>query len=140
MPVTAKLSRRFYEQFGDEITNELVDWFNSVDATYRSDLRDLNEHNFARFDAKLEQRAAAIEARIDGLEAKMDARIDSLEAKMNVRFQLADARTDARIAELREALTDQLARFESRMMRWMFTMWTGTMLAMAGLLFAIIRK
>jgi hypothetical protein len=43
MPATAKLSRRFYEQFGDEIANELVEWFNSVDATYRADLRELNE-------------------------------------------------------------------------------------------------
>jgi hypothetical protein len=58
MPVTAKLSRRFYEVFGDDVANELVEWFNQVDATYRSDLRELNELNFARFDAKLEQRVA----------------------------------------------------------------------------------
>jgi hypothetical protein len=32
------------------------EWFNMVDATYRSDLRELNELNFVRFDAKLEQR------------------------------------------------------------------------------------
>ena len=25
MPVTAKLSRKFYERFGDELTNELVE-------------------------------------------------------------------------------------------------------------------
>ena len=30
MPVTAKLSRQFYEKFGDDITNELVEWFNKV--------------------------------------------------------------------------------------------------------------
>lgn len=35
-----------------------MDWVNSVDATYQSDLRDLNELKFARFDAKLEQRFA----------------------------------------------------------------------------------
>jgi len=62
MPVTAKLSRKFYETFGDEIANELVNWFNDVDATYRADLRGLNELNFARFDAKLEQRFAQSEA------------------------------------------------------------------------------
>jgi len=60
MPVTAKLSRKFYETFGDEIANELVEWFNQVDATYRADLRELNELNFARFDAKLEQRVAEL--------------------------------------------------------------------------------
>ena len=63
-PVTAKLSRKFYETFGDEIANELVNWFNNVDATYRADLRELNELNFARFDAKLEQRLAELESRL----------------------------------------------------------------------------
>jgi cell division protein FtsX len=58
------LSRKFYETFGEDVTNELVDWFNSVDATYRADLRDLNELNFARFDAKLEQRLAALETKL----------------------------------------------------------------------------
>ncbi len=64
MPVTAKLSRKFYEKFGDDVANELVEWFNMVDATYRSDLRELNELNFARFDAKLEQRLAQLETRL----------------------------------------------------------------------------
>ena len=41
-----------------------LDWFNMVDATYRSDLRELNELNFARFDAKLEQRLAQLETRL----------------------------------------------------------------------------
>jgi hypothetical protein len=45
MPVTAKLSERFYDVLGEEIANELV-------------VRELNELNFARFDAKLEQRVA----------------------------------------------------------------------------------
>ena len=40
----------------------LVDWFNAVDATYRADLRELNELNFARFDAKLEQRLAQVKS------------------------------------------------------------------------------
>jgi len=42
------LSRKFYEKFGDEIANELVQWFNAVDATYKADLRELNESNFQR--------------------------------------------------------------------------------------------
>jgi len=63
MPVTAKLSKRFYEVLGEDVANELVDWFNAVDLTYRGDLRELNELNFARFDAKLEQRLG--ELRLD---------------------------------------------------------------------------
>ena len=64
MPVTARLSRKFYEKFGEELTNELVDWFNSVDATYQADLREVNELIFARFDAKLEQRIAQLSAEL----------------------------------------------------------------------------
>ncbi len=60
MPVTARLSKRFYDVFGEEIATELVDWFNAVDTTYRTDLRELNELNFSRFDAKLEQRLAQV--------------------------------------------------------------------------------
>ena len=62
MPVTAKLSKRFYEVLGEDVANELVTWFNDVDATYRADPRALNELNFARFDAKLEQRFAESDA------------------------------------------------------------------------------
>ena len=58
MPVTARLSQKFYEKLGEDVANELVDWFNAVDTAYRTDLRELNELNFARFDAKLEQRLA----------------------------------------------------------------------------------
>jgi hypothetical protein len=63
VPVTAKLSKRFYDVLGEDVANELVEWFNAVDLTYRTDLRELNELNFARFDAKLEQRLT--ELRID---------------------------------------------------------------------------
>jgi hypothetical protein len=64
MPVTAKLSKRFYEVLGEDVANELVDWFNAVDLTYRTDLRELNELNYARFDAKLEQRLAELRAEL----------------------------------------------------------------------------
>lgn len=60
MPVTAKLSRKFYETLGEDVANELVDLLNSVDATYRGELRELNESNFTRFDARLEQRLAEL--------------------------------------------------------------------------------
>ena len=62
MPVTARLSKRFYDVLGEDVVNELVDWFNAVDLTYRTELRDLNELNFVRFDAKLEQRLAELRA------------------------------------------------------------------------------
>jgi hypothetical protein len=71
MPVRAKLSRKFYEKFGDDVTNELVEWFNAVDATYRSDLRELNELNFARFEAKLVSELGRLETRMAVFEARI---------------------------------------------------------------------
>jgi hypothetical protein len=86
MPVTAKFSKAFYAKLGHPVADELVDWFNQVDATYRTDLRELNELNFARFDAKLEQRLAEQDAkwerRIAGLEAKWEQRLAHLEVRL----------------------------------------------------------
>jgi hypothetical protein len=73
--VTAKLSRKFYEKLGDEIADELVGWFNQVDATYRADLREMNELNFARFDAKLEQRAAELRGELRSGLATLETRL-----------------------------------------------------------------
>ena len=71
MPVTAKLSRKFYERFGDDLTNELVEWFNQVDATYRSELREANELSWARFDAKLDQRIAEVRTELANMKAEL---------------------------------------------------------------------
>jgi hypothetical protein len=60
----AKLSERFYQKFGHDLVEELVAWLNQMDTTYRTDLRELNELNFARFDAKLEQRLAEVASAI----------------------------------------------------------------------------
>src|ERR1041384_7289991 len=72
MPVTAKLSRAFYERLGDEIANELVSWFNAVDLTYRTELRELNDLNFARFDAKVGERLAELRAEMDARFARAE--------------------------------------------------------------------
>jgi len=82
MPVTAKLSRKFYEKFGDDITNELVDWFNTVDTTYRTELRELNELNFGRFDAKLEALGGRFDAKLEALEDRLGARMAAFEARI----------------------------------------------------------
>jgi len=79
VPVTARLSKLFYERLGEQVANELVDWFNAVDATYRAELKELNELNFARFDAKLEQRMAELrshfETKLSELDAKLERRL-----------------------------------------------------------------
>jgi hypothetical protein len=109
MPVTAKLSRKFYEKLGDDIATELVEWFNQVDASYRTDLRELNEANFARFDAKLEQRLA--------------------ETRSELRQEIAELRT-----ELRAGFANQRAD----LLKWMFVYWLGSAVTTAGLVLTVV--
>ena len=78
MPVTGRLSGKFYERFGDEIANELVEWFNAVDTTYQTQLKEVNDLNWARMQARFE----AFDARMDAIEARFDARLQKLRAEM----------------------------------------------------------
>ena len=75
MPIAAKFSKEFYAKLGHGIADELVDWFNKVDAAYRSEFRELFELNFARFDAKLEQRLAEVKAELDRRLAGLESRL-----------------------------------------------------------------
>jgi hypothetical protein len=93
MPVTAKFSEEFYARIGHRVADELVDWFNRVDETYRSEFRELFAAHFRAFDAKLEQR----------------------------------------IAELRAELHREIAELETRLVRWMFLFWVGTLGTMVAL-------
>ena len=108
MPVTAKLSKRFYDVLGEDVANELVDWFNAVDLTYRTELRELNDANFARFDAKLEQR------------------LTELKAELRLEFRTEFSQVRLEIQQLRTEL-----------IRWMFGFWVTTLLALAGVMIGL---
>lgn len=84
MPVVARLSKHLYDRLGEQIANELVELFNQMDAASRADLRELNELNFARFDAKLEQRIAETNETIKGLEIRLTARMEVFAAATKV--------------------------------------------------------
>ena len=99
---------------------ELVGWLNQMDTTYRTDLRELNELNFARFDAKLEQRLA---------EAKAELRQELGQVRVELRAGLAELR-----GEFRAALEAQ-----SRMLvKWMFGFWITTVTTLGGLVVAVL--
>ena len=108
MPVAAKLSKRFYDVLGEVVANELVDWFNAVDLTYRTELRELNDANFARFDAKLEQR------------------LTELKAELRLEFRTEFSQVRLEIQQLRTEL-----------IRWMFGFWVTTLLALAGVMIGL---
>ncbi len=109
MPVTAKLSKACYDQLGEQIANELVEWFNQVDLTYRNELREFNELNFQRF------------------AARMDERIGASEAKVEVRFSQLEQRMSAIEATLERRLASHT--------RWMFAVWAALFIPIIGLWF-----
>jgi hypothetical protein len=53
-----------------------------MDATFRAELRELNEQNFQRFDAKLEQGIAEVNARLDQRVADLRADMGKLKAEL----------------------------------------------------------
>ena len=69
--MTAKLSREFYEKFGDKVVDELVGLLNNMDATFRTELRELNEQNWLRFEAKLQAEIASVRGGLSDLKAEL---------------------------------------------------------------------
>jgi hypothetical protein len=108
MPVTARLSKAFYDQFGEQVTNELVEWFNLVDLTYRTELRTLNDTNFARFEALLDSRFARADLQ---LERQLNARFSGFEHRMEKRF----GERELRSGSFEQRIEQRLGEFEQRM-------------------------
>lgn len=77
--------------------------------TYRSDLRELNERNFQRFEAKLEQRIAESEGRV----------------RQEITVLGADLRTEFRTS---------IESLRSELINWMFLFWVGTALTVIGII------
>jgi hypothetical protein len=155
MPVTAKLSKQFYDRFGDQIANELVDWFNKVDDTYRTELRELNELNFTRFDAKLEQRIAeqgatlrseiaelgvSLSAEISGLDKSLRAEISGLDKSLHSEMAGLEKSLRTEIAETKVALHAAIADMRADLMRWLFGLWATQMVALTGVILAIVLR
>jgi len=94
-----------------------VEWFNAVDAKYQSSLRELNELNYARFEAKLEQRIAE-------LRTEFRAGLGELRSEMRAGFADVDAK---------------LAQLETRLTKRMFAFWIGQSATTAGLVLGLVK-
>ena len=82
MPVTAKLSRKFYERLGDDIAGELVDWFNSVDTEYQRQYREANDLNWERFKAELHAQGSDLRAEMRARASELGADISRVRADL----------------------------------------------------------
>ena len=121
MPVTARLSQKFYERFGDDIAGEFVGWFNAVDSAYQLQLRDLNDLNWERF------------------KSEMDARFAQSEAKLTEKLAQSEARLTDRITRVEVQLTGKLSDMKGDLMKWMFIFWSGSVLPLGGVVFMLLR-
>jgi hypothetical protein len=149
VPLTVKFSEDFYRKLGHEAVDELVNWFNAVDTSYRGDLRELNELNFARFDAKLEQRVAEVKAElrqeVASLRTELREGMVGLRGEMGAlrgecRAQLGEVRGEfrAQLGELRGEFRAQLGAEAKRLMKWMFVFWAGNVASTALLIFGLV--
>ena len=116
--------------------NGLVDLVNMVDGNYRTELRAQNEANFARFDAKLEQRLA---------ELRGDLRSEIASQGASLRKEILDQ--GSAIAALDTKFTERLASFEvlvhreiTTHTRWMVGLWAAQMTAFLIIAFAVLQK
>ena len=116
MPITAKLSNKFYEKLGDDVANELVEWLNLVDTSYRQEFKDLFEANFRRLESEMAALRARLESEMAGLREHVEARMTG--------FEVALA---ARLAGLEDRLDARLEKQKSAILTWTLVFWLGTM-------------
>ena len=112
MPV-AKLSREFYERFGDKLTDELVNCLNAIEGSYRAELRDLFDTHFGRFEEKLERR-------LTDAKAELGIKIEQLRAEFGTTI---------------EQLRVELHSTKADMLKWSLGLWVPVTLAVIGLYF-----
>ena len=80
-----------------------------MDATYRGDLRELNESNFARFDARMGERVAELRADMAQLETRLNTRLGQV--------------------------MDRMGQAKSDLLKWMLTFWLSTLIGLGALFF-----
>ncbi len=104
MGITARLSRRLHQTLGRDAAEDLVNWMQQMDAQ-RAELRELNELNFSRVDARLA--GMATQAQVAELRQELQAGLARLETKL-----------EQRTADL---------------IKWSFVFWVGAVGAIAVL-------
>lgn len=154
MPVPPKLSHRLRDALGEEAAVEMVDWMQRVDAQ-RGELRDLNELNFARIDARFREfgtRLEHVETRLEHVETRLE-RVETRLERVEARLDQMDARLDGveqRIVlldtNMRRDLEVGLARVESKIdqrfsdvLKWSLGFSVGTVVALASAFAAVAR-
>ncbi len=133
MPITARLSHKLHETLGDDAAEDLVNWMQQVDAQ-RAELRELNELNFSRIDARLAE--VAMQADLVELRRTTQADIAELRQEMQGRFAQVREEMKAGFADMRQEMAHLETRLERRigdLIKWSFVFWVGAVGAIAML-------
>ena len=160
MPVPAKFSEQSHDRVGHQFIEELVDWLTRNEHASRTELREINELNFARFETTLDNRVQRLERRLDQIETlvegvpALDQRIHAVEVKLEQRIRAVEVTLASEVGRLKDSISSEtgslrgdllvaMAQMETRMtgrlLRWMFVFWTGTTITLLGAMFAITR-
>jgi hypothetical protein len=124
MAITARLSHKLHQTLGDEAAEDLVNWMQQVDAQ-RAELRELNELNFSRVDARFAEARQATQVDLAELRHATHADVAQLRQEMKAGF-----------AEVRQEMAHLETRLERRigdLIKWSFVFWVGAVGAIAML-------
>ncbi len=141
MPVT-KLSREFYDRFGDKLIDELVNCLNSIEASYRAEIKDLFAAYFERFEEKLERHAAETAAHFARFEEKFERGLAEtatdfarFEADTATHFTRFEEKFEHRLAATKAELQVEIHSVKADLIKWTFVFWAPVALAVIGLYF-----
>ena len=110
MPATTRLLHRLQEALGDEATNDLLSWWDEATRVNRSEVREVAELYFQRFNAELQRGLAEVRGE-----------------------------TQKSIVELAAQMRTEMANQRADLIKWMFLFWAGTVLPLAGLAVALTK-
>jgi hypothetical protein len=139
VPVTVKLSKRFYDTFGEDVANELVGLLNVVDAASRADVTRLADEYHARLRGELEH--LATKADFERFATKADLERFATKADLERFATKADLEryaTKEDLAVLRGELRADMAALKADLMKWMLVFWVGTSLTTVSLVLTVV--
>ncbi len=104
---------------------------NSIEASYRAEIKDLFAAHFGRFEEKLERRLAETAADLRRFEEKLERRLAESAAHLG-RFE---EELEHRLAATQAELRVEIHSVKADVIKWTFVFWAPVALAVIGLYF-----
>jgi hypothetical protein len=124
----------------------LVNCLNSIEASYRAELRDLFDAHFGRFEEKLERRltefTGALGSSIAHLRSDLEVKIEQVRGDLELKIEQLRAGLEPKIEQVRadldlkiEQVRVELQATKSDLLKWTIGVWLPVGLAVLGLYF-----